>query len=106
MRGNYGPQSKMRTSIAAFTPNAPWADLGIPLMIDLDGQGTSSATPQVAGTAALYLRKHKNAMAGWKPWQIAEATRRALFESARNDFKETQKYYGAGVIAAKLARPS
>jgi hypothetical protein len=103
MRGNYGPPSKMRTSIAAFTPNAPWADRGLPLMIDLDGQGTSSATPQVAGTAALYLRKHKNAMAGWQPWQIAEATRRAVFESARNESKETQKYYGVGVIAAKQA---
>jgi subtilisin family serine protease len=103
MRGNYGPSSKMRTAVAAFTPNAPWADLGSPLTIDLDGQGTSAATPQVAGAAALYLRKHKTTMAGWQPWEVAEATRRALFQSARNDLKETQQYYGVGVIAAKQA---
>jgi subtilisin family serine protease len=106
MWGNYGPKSKMRTAVAAFTPNAPWAELGSPLMIDLDGQGTSAATPQVAGAAALYLRKYKPAMAGWQPWEVAEATRRALFQSARKDLADqdtTVKYYGAGVLATEQA---
>jgi subtilisin family serine protease len=103
MRGNYGPPSKMRTAIAGFTPNSPWAEFGSSLMIDHDGQGTSSATPQVAGTAALYLRKYKNTMAGWEPWQIVKATRQALFETARNDLKDNAHYYGAGVVSARKA---
>jgi hypothetical protein len=105
MRGNYGPPSKMTTAIAAFTPNAPWAEMGDALMIDMDGQGTSSATPQVAGAAALYLRKHKSAMAqmGFQPWETAEATRQALFQSARADLPDTNKYFGSGVLRAMNA---
>ena len=28
MAGNYGPPGKMRTAIAAYTPNVPWARFG------------------------------------------------------------------------------
>lgn len=100
MRGNYGPSSKMRTAIAAYTPNAPWAELGSPRIIDLDGQGTSSATPQVAGAAALYLRRHKKKMASWAPWQVVEAVRHALWTSARKDLPDSAEYFGAGVLRA------
>ena len=61
MSGNYGPDSKMDTAIAAFTPNIPWAEIGAPDVIDWDGQGTSSATPQVAAAAALWLQRYKAA---------------------------------------------
>ena len=81
MEGNAGPGSKMRTALAAFTPNIPWARIGTGI-VDLDGAGTSAATPQVAAAAALWL--HRNG--GEFPkgsWRRAEAARQALFQSAR-----------------------
>jgi hypothetical protein len=81
MEGNAGPASKMATAVAAYTPNIPWARLGVPDWIDLDGEGTSAATPQVAAAAALWL--HKNG--GNYPahdWRRAEAVRRALLDTA------------------------
>ena len=58
MQGNWGPASKMATAMAAFTPNISWAELGCAGIVDMAGAGTSSATPQVAAAAALYLQKH------------------------------------------------
>lgn len=82
MEGNAGPGSKMRTAVSAFTPNIPWARYGAPDLIDLDGAGTSAATPQVAAAAALWL--HRNGAAFPKgSWQRAEAARQALFRTAR-----------------------
>ena len=82
MEGNAGPGSKMRTAMSAFTPNIPWARFGTPDLIDLDGAGTSAATPQVAAAAALWL--HRNGAAFPKgSWQRAEAARQALFRAAR-----------------------
>jgi subtilisin family serine protease len=40
MEGNAGPASKMATAVAAYTPNTPWARLGAPNWVDLDGAGT------------------------------------------------------------------
>ena len=59
MAGNYGPDRKMRTAIAAYTPNVPWARFGEPTIVDFDGNGTSAATPQVAAAAALWIEKHR-----------------------------------------------
>ena len=39
MEGNAGPPSKMVTAVAAYTPNIPWARLGFPNWVDLDGGG-------------------------------------------------------------------
>ena len=61
MAGNYGPDSKMKTAIAAPTPNVPWARFGCSDIIDFDGAGTSAATPQVAAAAALWLQKNRAA---------------------------------------------
>jgi hypothetical protein len=86
MQGNWGPDSKMATAVSAFTPNLPWAELGCAGIVDMDGQGTSAATPQVAAAAALYLQKHSETL--FDPnrypqaWMRVEAVRHALFSSA------------------------
>ncbi|MFN3371137.1 MAG: S8 family serine peptidase [Sphingomonadaceae bacterium] len=83
MAGCYGPMSKMGTAVAGFTPNVPWPRIGCPDTIDRDGAGTSSATPQVAAAAALWLAKHRAALAALpEAWMRGEAARRALFASA------------------------
>ena len=83
MAGNYGPSSKMRTALSGFTPNAPWARLGAPEVIDFDGAGTSCATPQVAAAAAIWLQTNAASVAAYPaPWMRIEAVRKALFESA------------------------
>jgi len=82
MQGNYGPSSKMATAISAFTPNIAWARLGCASLVDMDGAGTSSATPQVAAAAALWLRKYKGDVATMPGWARVEAVRAALFGSA------------------------
>src|SRR5260370_26842819 len=45
MAGNYGPEPKMKTAIAAPTPNVPSARRGRSDSIGFDGQGTSGGTP-------------------------------------------------------------
>jgi hypothetical protein len=83
MAGNYGPGQKMSTTIAACTPNVPWARMGCPGIVDSDGAGTSAATPQVAAAAALWIAKNRAAWDAYPHgWQKVEAVRRALFDSA------------------------
>lgn len=84
MAGNYGPERLMRTALAAYTPNVPWPRLGAPDIVDLDGRGTSSATPQIAAAAALWLTRHWQAAQAYRePWMRVEAIRQALFGCAR-----------------------
>ena len=81
MQGNAGPASKTRTTVTAPTPNIPWARCGKPDLIDLDGAGTSSATPQIAAAAALWLHAHHSAFPKGS-WRRAEAARQALLRNA------------------------
>jgi Subtilase family len=86
MAGNYGPVGKMATAIAAATPNVPWARFGCSNIVDLDGAGTSAATPQVAAAAAIWLQKNRAAVDAYsEAWMRVEAIRKALFESAKFD---------------------
>jgi hypothetical protein len=101
MQGNFGPASKMKTSIGAWTPNIPWAHLGCPDLILEDGAGTSSATPQVAAAAALWLAKHNPKYD--HRWKRVEAVRHALFSSADKHFHDSEKFYGNGTVRAKAA---
>ncbi len=82
MQGNYGPPSKMDTALAAYTPNTPWAQIGCPEVVDMNGAGTSSSTPQIAAAAALWLAKHWDTVKDYAPWQRIEAVRQALFSGA------------------------
>jgi len=108
MQGNWGPASKMATAIAAFTPNISWAELDCPGIVNMDGQGTSAATPQVAAAAALYLQRHAQAL--FEPaqypeaWMRVEAVRHALFSSAdKSADGGSPEKLGNGILQAARA---
>ena len=106
MQGNFGPDSKMATALGAYTPNLPWARIDSGKLVDMDGAGTSSATPQIAAAAALWLAAHWEEVAAYsEPWMRVEAVRHALFSSAtkataRMDPAETARTLGQGVLRA------
>ena len=101
MGGCYGPDSKMSTAVAAYTPNVPWAKYDCVDLADFDGNGTSSATPQVAGAAACYMQKNLAALRNLpQPWMRGEAVRQAIFHSARNTGRE---FFGEGTLNAARA---
>ena len=105
MEGNYGPKALMDTAIAAFTPNVPWANYNHNNVVSIRGDGTSSATPQVASAAALYHIKYfDELMALPEGWMRVEAIRHALFESAKKTMagssRDYRKYFGQGILQA------
>ena len=64
----------------------------------MDGQGTSSSTPQVAAACALWLELYGAQYPA--DWRRVEACRRALFLSADSAFPEDQPdtYLGRGIL--------
>lgn len=111
MQGNYGPLALMRTAMAAFTPNTPWASFGKGDEVSLQGAGTSSATPQIAAAAAIYLKKYYHELENLEGWQQVEIIRQALFNSAEKnglisiddtliDDEKKRFYFGNGHLRA------
>src|SRR5262249_39592102 len=83
MGGSYGPDSKMDTAMASYTPNAAWAKFACAAIVDFDGAGTSAATPQIAAAAACWLQKNRDVVKKYpEKWMRVEAVRRALTETA------------------------
>jgi subtilisin family serine protease len=109
MQGNRGPASKMHTALAGYTPNVPWAEFGCGHLVSMDGAGTSSATPQIAAAAALWIAQHRSALAAYpEAWMRVEAIRHALFSSALKttaamDEEEVFEKLGRGVLQAAAA---
>ncbi|QDV41023.1 Subtilisin DY [Stieleria neptunia] len=108
MQGNWGPRSSMATAISAYTPNVPWARIGCNELVNMDGAGTSSATPQIAAAAALYLQVHAeelfDAQRYPEPWMRVEAVRRALFLSAdKTADRGRSEKLGNGLLQAMTA---
>lgn len=109
MQGCWGPPSRMKKALAAYTPNTPWASKGD--IFARSGGGTSSATPQIAAAAALWIAQHRKDMedAGFyepgNKWKIVEAVRYALFTTAAKEevFSDWEKYYGNGILRADKA---
>ena len=99
LEGSFGPDSAMKSALAAYTPNIPWARFGCSTIVRLNGEGTSSATPQVAAAAALWFEKYKNELP--RDWRRVEAVRNALFSSAK--LKSDKKHFGNGVLQARSA---
>lgn len=100
--------------IAAYSPNIPWATTstdpstgGARNRIDLNGAGTSAATPQVAAAAALWLQQNYREITqsnDWHSWKKAEAVYVALLASAaRAKPGQPDQYLGAGILKARDA---
>jgi pimeloyl-ACP methyl ester carboxylesterase len=105
MEGNYGPRALMGTAVAAFTPNVSWAPYRYEDIVGIRGDGTSSATPQIAAAAALYYKKHFDEIEALpEGWMKVEAIRNALFSSAKKTIKDHDgdyaEFYGNGVLQA------
>jgi subtilisin family serine protease len=98
--------------IAAYSPNVPWLtfirkkDTAPIPAVDLDGAGTSAATPQVAAAAALWLQYHRHEFTPeeWNSKDRPEAVYYALLRSAqRKRPGEADRYLGAGLLKANAA---
>ena len=98
IEGSFGPPSAMTEALAAWAPNTPWARCSSGDIVDMDGAGTSSATPQIAAAAALWFEKHKPDLP--RDWRRVEAVRHALFNSAR---AEDPDHFGRGILQARAA---
>jgi hypothetical protein len=98
LEGSFGPPSAMKAALSAYTPNIPWPRFMCPDVVRLNGEGTSSATPQVAAAAALWFERYKSELP--RDWRRVEAVRHALFTKAKQ--KKVERI-GNGVLQARAA---
>lgn len=109
----------LRTApVSAYTPNSAWLvssndAKGRNDQVDLDGNGTSSAAPQVAAAVGLWMAKNRAAIerdGQWRSWKKTEAAYQAVilsaerrWENGRTTKKEDQYpdlFLGAGTLKA------
>jgi len=100
LQGSWGPQSSMTEAIASYTPNIPWPVFLQSPEIRENGEGTSSATPQVAAAVALWCEKYKDFLK--RDWRRVEAVRHALFSSAKAQTTDPE-HFGKGILQARSA---
>lgn len=106
MQTCFGPQSASRTNMAGYTPNVQWAsNFKNNSYFDKSGGGTSSATPQVAAAAAMWLYVHRESLQtlleGKRDWQRVEMVRTALFSTAKKgENKSYNEVFGNGMLKA------
>jgi hypothetical protein len=102
MQGSSGPDSVMYKNIAAYTPNIPWAKWGTKSAYDLDGAGTSAATPQVAAAIALWLQSHASQDHIPLGPQRVEASSQAIFATAARGpgHGSDVSHFGRGLLKA------
>jgi Subtilase family len=98
IQGSWGPDSCMTQAIAAYTPNIPWPIYHCKDKIRMNGEGTSSATPQIAAAVALWYERYKNVLP--RDWRRVEAVRNALFTSAK---AADPGHCGHGILQANAA---
>jgi hypothetical protein len=131
MRGSYGPDGFRRPfhtqavpdassvgrmgllrayPIAAYSPNTPWLHASTKkdpgdARVDLNGAGTSAATPQAAAAAALWMAMHKGEFTSreWHSGRKAEAAYLALLSTAQRHGVKPDPYLGAGILRADEA---
>lgn len=106
LQGNYGPASVMKRAIAAYTPNVPWPKWGTRHEYNLNGAGTSAATPQIAAAFALWLQTHaiQDHLTPGPDW--VEASMQAIFSTAdrgKTDSRTNATYFGNGQLKANQA---
>lgn len=102
MSGNWGPCEKIRTTLAAYTPNVPWAEIGCPETVSHNGAGTGAAAQQIAAAAALWLQMHGGEYEKARTWRRSEAVRQALLRSAKSPGFHDEKL-GCGILQASAA---
>lgn len=111
MQGNFGPEDVMTHALAAYTPNIIWGTMNDHgKYFRLDGGGTSSATPQIAAAAAIWLTYYRdeiNEILKKYPgerWRKVEMVKNALFNSAeRYSYPLYKIYLGRGILKADKA---
>ena len=103
------PRARWRPRSAPTLRTYPGPRSSCGNVVDMDGGGTSAATPQIAAAAALWLAEHWDRVSQYsQPWMRVEAVRLALFEAARKSTghmskEETREKIGQGVMRADAA---